>query len=135
MRDCHSPLSFAQHVVLMPVWLKANQSVCTSWEFVGVRCDERDFTETFLVVVIFLTSMSETVQERKNALQFLWVGSCRMSTAFRHVRSTQKEQINNHKVGVAIWRPRELPSRHPLTTFSTENCLRKWRLCVLPKLT
>ena len=27
--DCHSPLSFVQHFALIPVWLKANQAVCT----------------------------------------------------------------------------------------------------------
>ena len=43
VRDCHSPLSFVLHFVLMPVWLKANQSVCTSWEFVGVHSDEKGF--------------------------------------------------------------------------------------------
>ena len=26
----------------MPVWLKVNQSVCTSCEFVAVRCDEKE---------------------------------------------------------------------------------------------
>ena len=31
---------------------------------------KRDFTETLLVVIIFLTSLSETIQERKNSLQF-----------------------------------------------------------------
>ena len=30
VRDCHSPLSEVSHFLLMPVWLKANQSVCTS---------------------------------------------------------------------------------------------------------
>ena len=93
VRDCHSPLSFEEHFVLMPVWLKANQSVCTSWEF-GVHCDaKRDLIETILVVIISLTSLSETIQKKKNHCSF--VGSCLVSTVFRHVWSTQKEQLNN----------------------------------------
>ena len=31
----------------MPVWLKANQSVCTSWEFVVYIVTKRDFTEDY----------------------------------------------------------------------------------------
>ena len=58
---------------------------------------KKDFTESILVVIIFLTSLSETIQERKNSLQFL-VGSCLVSIVFRHVRSTPKERSNNHKV-------------------------------------
>ena len=52
-----------------------------------MHCDEKDLTETVLVVIIFLTFLSETIQERKN---------CPVSAVFRHVRSAQKEQINNH---------------------------------------
>ena len=43
VKDCYSPLSFVLHFVVMLVWLKANQSVSTLWEVVGVRCDEKGF--------------------------------------------------------------------------------------------
>ena len=56
----------------MPVWLKANQSVCTSWEFVGVHCGEkREFVGTFLVVIIFLTCFSEKSQEQRESCHHL----------------------------------------------------------------
>ena len=56
-----------------------------------------EFIETILVIIIFLTILSETIQEkRKNHYSF--VGSCLVSTVSRHVRSTQKEQFHNHKV-------------------------------------
>ena len=54
----------------------------------------KDFTKTLLVMVILLTFLSETIQKK----EFLTIvlGSCLVSTVFCHVRSTQKEQINNH---------------------------------------
>ena len=61
-------------------------------------CDEKGISlETVFVIVIFLTLLSETIQEKiKNHHRF--VGSCLVSTVSRHVRSTQKEQINIHMV-------------------------------------
>ena len=61
-------------------------------------CDGQgiNFIETVLVIIIFLTLLSETIQEkRKNHDSF--AVSCLVSVVSRHVRSTQKEHINNHK--------------------------------------
>ena len=50
------------------------------------------------MVTIFLTLLSETIQDkRKN--QYSFVGSCLVSTVFRHVRSTQKEQYQQPQSG------------------------------------
>ena len=98
VRDCHSPLSFEEHFVLMPVWLKANQSICTSWEFVGVHQDEKGSS---LRLSLLLSSSWPPCQRRskkKRQNHYSFVGSCLVSSVFRHVRSTQKEQFNNHKV-------------------------------------
>ena len=72
-------------------------------QFALMRCHlcalgrKRDFIETILLIIIFLTLLSETIQEnRKNHHSF--VGSCLVSTVSRHVRSTQKEHINDRKV-------------------------------------
>ena len=55
-----------------------------------------DFIET-IVVIIILLPCCQTIQEGKESLQFcgflLW---CLLYS--RYVRSTQKEQIHNHKV-------------------------------------
>ena len=63
-----------------------------------VLCDgKRNIIETILVISIFLTLLSETIQEkRKNHCSF--VGSCLVSTVSRHVRLTEKEHTHNHKV-------------------------------------
>ena len=57
---------------------------------------KRDFTESILVVIIFLTSLSETIQDIMNFIQFWVLVSCLQYSC--HVRSTQKERINNQKV-------------------------------------
>ena len=97
MRDCHNQLSSVQRFVMMLVWLKVNQSLCTSWKLLVSIVTKRDFTESILVVTIFLTSLSETIQEVTEFIT-VFVGSCRVSAVSRHVRSAQKEQINNRKV-------------------------------------
>ena len=61
-------------------------------------CDEkREFIETVLVIIIFLNLLSDTIQEKRNN-HYSFVGSCQVSTVFRHVRSPLKEHINNHRV-------------------------------------
>ena len=46
---------------------------------------------------IIPTSLSEAIQEKKKNRDS-FVGSCPVSTASRHVRSTQKEHVINHMV-------------------------------------
>ena len=56
------------------------------------------FVGASLVIIIFLTLSSETIQEkRKNHYSF--VASCPVSAVFRHVRSTQKEQYQQPQRG------------------------------------
>ena len=66
-------------------------------DFIHVRCDEkRDFIETILVVTILLTDLlSVSIHGRERIITGLWV-LFRCLLYSRHVRSTQKEQINNH---------------------------------------
>ena len=56
----------------------------------------RDVTETILVIIIIPTSMSETIQERRESLQMLWVLVwCLLY--FVTYGFTQKEQTYTHK--------------------------------------
>ena len=57
----------------MSVWLKANQPVCTHEMSFVCFVTERDFIENILVIIIFLTLLSETIQEKRNNHTILWV--------------------------------------------------------------
>ena len=52
--DCHGPFPFSceLHFVLITVWLKANQSVCTHEMSLVRLVTGKDFIETILVVII-----------------------------------------------------------------------------------
>ena len=57
--DCHSPFSVICKAFCSDAcWLKANQSVCTH-----EMSRKRDFIETISAIIIFLTLLSETIQE------------------------------------------------------------------------
>ena len=58
---------------------------------------------TIFVVIIFLTFCQRRSKNRENHHSF--VCSCQVSALFRHVRSTQKEQLNNH---IVLLEPYEL---------------------------
>ena len=81
----------------MPVWLKAKQS---SLHLMGICwcaiLRKKGAHVTILVVIMFLACCQRRSRNRKNHHSF--VGSCPVWTVFRHVRSTQKEQFNNHMV-------------------------------------
>ena len=68
----------------MTVWLKANQ---LSFVVLDYLCGHQ----------IFLSSSSETIQDRKNFLQFCGFLSG-FNCIFPHVRFLQKEHTNKHKV-------------------------------------
>ena len=91
----HIPLSFVSYFVVL-VWLKTNQSVCTSWEIVGVHCDEEGISLrlSLLSLSTWLVVRDDPRIERISTI--LWV--LVLSTVFSHVRSTQREQFNNHEV-------------------------------------
>ena len=49
----------------MPVWLKANQSDRTSFEFVGVHNDERDILGTILVVISLTSGVRDDPEKKE----------------------------------------------------------------------
>ena len=49
----------------MLVWLKANQSDRTSFEFVGVHNDERDILGTTLVIISLTSSVTDDPEKKE----------------------------------------------------------------------
>ena len=86
----------AQHIVLITVWLKANQSDCTSCDLVCVSSDEKRISLSPCTQHIFLTSLSETIQDMKNSLQFCGVlasVTCISSRPVYTERTYQQPQV------------------------------------------
>ena len=66
VRDCRARFqSLVWHFVLMPVWLKANRSVCTHEVSLVCLVTKKELTETVLPIIIFLTLLSVTIQEKR----------------------------------------------------------------------
>ena len=90
--------SCEKHFVLMPVWLKAIQSVCTLEMsfvcFVTEKGVHWDYPWNHHLPNPFVTDDPK----RRERINTVFVESCPVSTVSLHVRSTQKEQKHIHKV-------------------------------------
>ena len=70
--SCHSLFSVIHKAFCSDA--RWNQSVCTHGCQLCVLCRQRDFVVTILVIIIFLTFLSETIQEkRENHFSFVGI--------------------------------------------------------------
>ena len=107
MRHCHCTRSYKKHdpvsallfIFFITIWLKAKlDSVHTVILSMCVVTKKRKFIETILVITILLTCCQHR-SRRERIITVLWVLVwCLLHS--RHVRITQKEQINNHRGSV-----------------------------------
>ena len=88
-----------KHIVLITVWLKANQSVALHMTSFVCLVAKRDLAETIFVVIISTWFRCQRRSKTDRILAVLW-GSCPVSIVSRHVRFTQKEHINNHSLNL-----------------------------------
>ena len=82
----------------MSVWLKANQSVCTHEMSLVCLVTEEDSIETIFVVIISSLLPCQGRSKRRERIITVFAVFCLVFTVSRHVRSSQKEHVNNHKV-------------------------------------